>query len=389
MVDMAGEEASPSASAVERMRVIYVINEMWFFRSHFVAWALSARDSGLSVEILAAPGSGPAEPGLTCHASVARRGGLVPTGLWATAGQLRDLAGRGGDVVVHAFGLHGMAITVLARLRGLATPRVVSITGLGFIATLAPSLQWLARLAVGALARLCDRGRTVWLAENDSDPGLLGLSAAIREGRVVTLTGAGVDTANFPVAPLPAAPPLRLVFIARLIRSKGLDIVVEALRLARAAGQDVTLTIIGDADRANPRALTAEDLAAIAREPGVQLLGRRDDVAAQLGEHHLFVLPSRGGEGLPRALLEAAAAGRAAIVSDVPGCRDFVEDGRTGFVVPAEDPRALAEAIQRAAGADLAAMGSQARAKVVRLADIRKVTGTVVGIYRRLFAGGQ
>jgi glycosyltransferase involved in cell wall biosynthesis len=387
--DDRGERRATPADEVPASRILCVINEAWFFRSHFLPWARVAQDSGFRVAVLAAPQDGVAwaEPGIDLHAAGARRGGLVPRGLWTTAGELRDLArSDGGATLVHAFGLHGMAILALARLRGLSTPRVVSITGLGFLATAAPPLQWAARRATGALARLCDGPRTVWLAENDADPLALGLKPALGEGRVVTLAGAGVDLAEFTVRPLPKAPPLRLIFIARLVRSKGLDLAVAALRQARASGVEATLTVVGEADPANPQALTAEDCASLAAEPGVIWLGRREDVPALLADHHLFILPSRGGEGLPRALLEAAAAGRPALVTAVPGCRDFVEDGVTGFVVPPEDPGALAEAIGHAAASDLGAMGNAARAKVEREASLDEVAGRVVEVYRSLLS---
>jgi glycosyltransferase involved in cell wall biosynthesis len=114
------------------------------------------------------------------------------------------------------------------------------------------------------------------------------------------------------------------------------------------------------------------------------VLGPRTDIAALLADHHLFILPSRGGEGLPKALLEAAAAGRPALVSDVPGCRDFVVDGETGFIAPPENGGALTAALLHAATADLAAMGLKARQRVGETASVEAVAGTVVGVYRQL-----
>lgn len=384
--DDRGERKATPADEVPAPRILCVINEAWFFRSHLLPWARAARDSGFRVAVLAAPQYGVAwaEPGIDLHAAGARRGGLVPRGLWTTNGELRDLADSDGDApIVHAFGLHGMAILALARLRGLSTPRVVSITGLGFLATAAPPLQWAARRATAALARLCDGPRTVWLAENDADPLALGLHRALGEGRVVTLAGAGVDLAEFAVRPLPQAPPLQLIFIARLVRSKGLELAIAALRQVRASGVEAALTVVGEADPANPRALTADDYASLAAEPGVTWLGRREDVPALLADHHLFILSSRGGEGLPRALF-GGSGGRPALVSAVPGCRDFVEDGVTGFVVSIEDGNALAAAIGRAVGADLAAMGANAFAKVERVRSVGQVARQIGQTYLRL-----
>lgn len=175
--------------------------------------------------------------------------------------------------------------------------------------------------------------------------------------------------------------------VARMIRSKGVDLAVAALGQAHALGIDATLSIAGAPDPGNPRSYDAAELAAFAATPGVRMLGARDDIPALLAAAHLIVLPSRGGEGLPKALLEAAAAGRPAIVTDVPGCRDFVRPGKTGWVVPAGDVEALASAIAEAASADLVAMGGAARAVAEGSAGIAAIAGEVVAIYRRAVGG--
>jgi glycosyltransferase involved in cell wall biosynthesis len=317
----------------------------------------------------------------------ARRGGWRPQGLWAAARELTGMTERLQPAVVHVFGLHGMAIAALARLGGLRRPLVVSVTGLGFVATTRGPLRAAARALAVLTARHLDAARPVWLCENPADAAELRLGRAGREGRLTMLTGAGVDAARFTPVPLPDRPPLRLILVARMVRSKGVDLAVAAVERARSRGLDVTLSVVGAPDPANPRALGIEDLAALGRVEGVSLLGRRTDVDALLGAHHLFILPSRGGEGLPKALLEAAAAGRPAIVTGVPGCRDFVVHGESGFVVPPEDVEALAEAIARASRADLAAMGLRARAAVERSATVETVAEAVVAVYRRLAAG--
>lgn len=380
-----------AASTGDRPLVLFVVNELWFFRSHFLPWARVVRASGFDVAVLATPDDGAAAlaaEGIAVIASRSRRGGTRPEGLWAAAGQIRDvLAGRR-DVIIHAFGLHGMAITALARLRGVRAPLTVSVTGLGFLATQAGPRRAAGLMLAQGLRLALDGPATHWLVENTHDGPAIGLGARAL-GRVTVLTGAGVDPAAFTVDALPPRPPLRLILVARLVRSKGVDLAVAAIHEARRRGADVTLTVVGGPDAANPASCTPDELARFAATPGVSLLGRRSDIPALLAGHHLFILPSRGGEGLPRALLEAAAAGRAAIVSAVPGCREFVADGVSGFLVPPEDIEALAEAILRAAAAEpaaLAAMGDEARARVEQSASLAIITDQVTGVYRHLLA---
>jgi len=372
-----------------RPLVLCLVNETWFFRSHFLPWARLARRAGFDVAVLAsADGQAAvlADEGISLVPSLAARGGLVPRGLWRAAGQVRDMVAGRQPVILHAFGLHGMAVAALARLRGVRPPLVVSVTGLGFVAANGKAVRLAGGLVANMLRMVLDGDATRWLTENPHDGPRMGLNRAAAAGRVTVLTGAGVDPEAFAVRALAARPPLRLILVARMVRSKGVDLAVAALTLARRAGVDATLTLVGDGDPANPRSYDDKELAAFAATPGIRVLGRRADVAELLADHHLFILPSRGGEGLPRALLEAAAAGRPAIVTDVPGCGDFVVDDATGFVVAPGDVAALADAIGRAAKADLAAMGLEARARVERSGTVGIVGGQVVATYRTLLA---
>lgn len=382
-----GRQAGPGpAAGSPAPLVICLINEAWFFRSHFLPWARMARDRGFDLAVFTTPEAGaPAfGEGIAVVASAARRGGLLPRGLWRAAGQVRALAADRRPVILHAFGLHGMAIAALARIRGVRRPLAVSITGLGFLAASGAVRRLIGTVVVRLLAAVLDGPRTRWLAENSTDLAAMGLDRPDAGSRVTVLTGAGVDPAAFLSAPMPPRPPLRLILVARMVQSKGVDLAVAALARARRSGLDVTLTLVGDRDAANPASYGEQDIARFAATPGVQVLGRRTDIAALLADHHVFILPSRGGEGLPKALLEAAAASRPAIVTDVPGCGDFVVAGKTGFVVPAQSVTVLAEAIAAAAQADLAAMGQAARARVEEAGSVEAVGTQVVDAYRSL-----
>lgn len=372
---------------MRRPLVLCLVNEAWFFRSHFLPWARMAVAEGFDVVVLASPDSTVSErggEGITFVPSLAARGGLLPRGLWAAAGQVRDLVAGRRPVILHAFGLHGMAIAALARLRGVRLPLAVSVTGLGFLAARGTVVRAAGRTVAHGLRLILDGPATRWLTENAADGRIIGLGKAAAAGRTTNLTGAGVEPAAFEVRAMPDAPPLRLILVARMVRSKGVDLAVAAVAEARRVGLDATLTLVGDSDSANPASYDMADLRAFAETGGVRLLGRRTDIAALLAEHHLFILPSRGGEGLPRALLEAAAAGRPAIVTDVPGCRDFVRDGETGFVVRGHSVEVLVDAIRRAAASDLGAMGRAARARVEQTGTVAIVGGEVVATYRAL-----
>ncbi|AKC68302.1 glycosyltransferase family 4 protein [Pandoraea oxalativorans] len=193
------------------------------------------------------------------------------------------------------------------------------------------------------------------------------------------LPGEGVDLTHFAQAPWPAsdtakdtAPsPMRFLLIARLLRDKGVLEYVEAARTLRAQMPHIAFQMLGAADVENPTAITRSEVEAWQREGVVEYLGTTSDVRPFIANAHCVVLPSYR-EGLSRTLLEASAMGRPLIASDVPGCRDVIDNGVTGHLVPARDAAALTACLRTVAGtssAALAQMGDAGRAKVAREFD--------------------
>jgi glycosyltransferase involved in cell wall biosynthesis len=186
--------------------------------------------------------------------------------------------------------------------------------------------------------------------------------------RTAILPGAGVDPARYSQLAAPANPVPRVAYVGRMIKSKGVHVLVEAHRRLRASGIDMDLALYGDADSSNREAIPKEQLEAWNVEPGIAWHGRTEDVVAVWRAADIAVVPALGGDGMPRAMLEAAACGRPLVVSDVPGCRQFVRPGIEGLVVPPGDAGALANALAALAAdrpMQLSA-GAAARRKVVR-----------------------
>src|SRR5262249_51494740 len=151
------------------------------------------------------------------------------------------------------------------------------------------------------------------------------------DDRVALMPGAGVNTDVFTPQPPPADEPIVVGVVARLIRSKGIDLAVEAVKRLRATGMNIVLRIAGGVEAQNPEHVSDGEIAAWRATGGVELLDRISDVPAFWAGVHIACLPSRGGEGLPRSLLEAAACGRPIVTTDVPGCRDFIGDSGAGL----------------------------------------------------------
>jgi glycosyltransferase involved in cell wall biosynthesis len=226
--------------------------------------------------------------------------------------------------------------------------------------------------------------RTWFLFENRDDPREFGLAP---DGpQVVIVGGAGVDPNDFPVRPEAPAPPVRLAVVARMIRPKGIAEAVEATRRARALGAPVVLDLYGDPDPDNRLSIDEAELRRWSSEPGIRWHGRTDDVARVWHEHHIALCLTYYREGLPRSLIEAAAAGRPIVTTDIAGCRELVRDGREGFVVPPHDIDAAARAVVTLAGdaALRARMGAAANARFHERFTEAAVTAAVRKLYESL-----
>jgi glycosyltransferase involved in cell wall biosynthesis len=176
-----------------------------------------------------------------------------------------------------------------------------------------------------------------------------------------------------------------------MVRSKGIDVLMQAFTALRNSGVQLQLDLYGRSDADNPEPVAAESLKAWCRRPDATWRGHVADVADIWRRTDIFVLASRGGEGLPRALLEAAACGRPLVATDVPGNRDFVRDGVEGYLVPPDDPAMLADALARlASNADLRrAMGRAARQRFLGGYTEAHVQNSILEAYRSLLGNAR
>jgi glycosyltransferase involved in cell wall biosynthesis len=270
--------------------------------------------------------------------------------------------------------------TLAATLCGV--PVINNISGLGtaFIRT-----GWLTRI-VKRLYWLALRRSTTVFFQNADDRALFLAERLIQPNQARLIPGSGIDTAAFDPDryPLPDNAVFRFLLIARLIRDKGVLDYVEAARRLIASGANARFQILGFLDVDNRTAIPRAELHSWITEGVIDYLGAAEDVRPIIARADCVVLPSYR-EGASRVLLEAAAMARPAIASDVPGCRDIVEDRSTGFLCRVRDPVDLANRMQ--AMLDLTptkriAMGQAARAHVIT----RFGEAEVVARYREAIA---
>jgi glycosyltransferase involved in cell wall biosynthesis len=208
----------------------------------------------------------------------------------------------------------------------------------------------------------------------------------VARSKIALIPGSGVDTDALQPLPEPEGP-ITIGFAGRLLADKGIRALVQAHGLLRQRGERIDLLIAGNPDPANPASVSYEEAQAWGRQPGITWLGQIDDIVGLWRRCHVAVLPSHR-EGLPMSLMEAAACGRPMIAADAPGSREVVIDGKTGLLVPIEDPAALAEAIMLLASrADLRLQyGRAARELVLAKLSTAIVGRAIVDLYLGLAA---
>lgn len=382
-------ESTPSGS--KPAKLLFVVTEDWFFASHFLPMARAAIAAGFQVAVVTrvtAHGAAIEALGARVIPVPDERAARGPLAALRSVRRMAAIFRAERPDILHLIALKPVVLGGLAaRVAGIER-RIYAVTGLGILDAGERAAQRLARSGLRKMFRWGLAGpRTHYLFENEDDPVRL-LPAATPPERITIVGGAGVDLAHLPVAPMASMPPLRVAVVARMLWQKGIDVAVEAVRLARAEGAAVELSLYGTPDPANPRAIPIATLEDWSRLPGVRWHGRSDDIPAVWAAHHVCCLPSRGGEGLPRSILEGAACGRPVVTTDVPGCRSFVREGIDGLVVPPDNPAALAQAfITLARDPDgVARMGASARARVTENYTEEAVARSVAQLYARLLS---
>lgn len=164
----------------------------------------------------------------------------------------------------------------------------------------------------------------------------------IKVKNTIVLGGIGVDLERFSYVPFDNQNPVSFIFIARLLKEKGVYEYLEAAKKVKAKYPKTKFYILGGFDDENPFALRRSELETYLSSDIVDYPGHVENVADYLIKSSVFVLPSFYREGVPRSTQEAMAIGRPIITTDVPGCRETVENGVNGFLIPPFDTYALA-----------------------------------------------
>lgn len=222
------------------------------------------------------------------------------------------------------------------------------------------------------------------IVQNENDSKTLVDWGVLNFSKIKILKGSGVKLENFSNFTEPYGPPV-VCFAARLLREKGVYEFISAARLLKKRGINAKFILAGDLDENNPSGLNLDDLNKLKKEGSVEVMGFQKDIPALYSKSHIICLPSYR-EGLPKSLIEAAAASRAIVTTNVPGCQDAIIPDKTGLLVQVKNPSKLAEAIQWLIEhpKERIAMGQAGRKFVQKEFAIEKIVQDHIDIYDEL-----
>ena len=257
--------------------------------------------------------------------------------------------------------------------RWLGIPLLPNVTGLGSVFD---QDTWLFRI-VKSLYRTAFANCPEVYLQNSEDLELFVRSGLIERDQAVLLPGSGVDLCYFYPTSIPGKGLSQtFLLVARMLREKGVIEFAEAAGMLQKRYPEARFQLLGPFGTGKIGGLDERDIDALVRRTGVTYLGQTNDVRPFLAAADCVVLPSYYREGTPRSLLEAAAMGRPIITTDMPGCRDVVQHGATGYLCKprdADDLEAKMEQFLAGTQVEREAMGRASRSRMEDCFDERRV----------------
>jgi glycosyltransferase involved in cell wall biosynthesis len=326
------------------MRIVFVSNtsfSMWNFRRHVIQALLNdghqitclvgaddtcqhLRDMGVNVIELSLS-----------------RSGMNPLHelrlIWILYRHLKLISS---DIVISYTIKPNSYVPVLSRILGI--PSLAVVTGLGYAFLQNTTKAFLGRIFLRSGLR---NATYIWFLNRDDANVFINDNEKI-EKKISILQGEGIDTEYFDDKKFSEQSKSQYVFlmISRLLKDKGVEDYAEAARLVRMKYPYSEFRIIGSFDTNNPSAISIKTMEDWKQAGNIKYLGQKDDVRYDIANADICVLPSYR-EGIPFALIEAASMRRPLIATDVPGCRDVVIPGKTGYIVPVKSPEKLADSM--------------------------------------------
>ncbi len=370
----------------------YVINVDWYFNMHWLQRARAVKASGAAIHLVMGYTDRDIvdnllAEGFICHQWDIDRRSMNPVLNLSRFFDLYRILKKIEPDLIHAVTIKPNIFAGLLSYL-LKIPYVLSVTGTGIIFSGKSRRVKIARPFVRLLYKISRYNKTPrkFIFENREDREYFVSTGLCDDRDAVTILGAGVDTELFKAPAEKDSNTPIILFAGRLLWDKGLGDLVEAGRILRRRGVDFILQVAGIVDQATINSINRKVLEDWQREGLIQWLGTVKKMPKLISNANLVVLPTFYGEGVPRILIEAAACARPIIATDIAGCREIVDHGVNGLLVPARNTTALADAIASLLNDPelRKKMGSNGRQKAERCFSEQQVIAETISIYNEL-----
>ncbi len=366
------------------IKLCYLVTEDWYFCSHRLDLATSAINSGFDVSVIVRVnehGEDIRQAGVRLLPLNLSRRSTNPFNELKVIWDIYQYYKQQKPEIVHHVALKPVLYgTFAARLAGV--PVIVNaFAGMGWLFTSQSFMATTFKYCLKGVSRalLC---KTQIIVQNPDDYELLkrmGLKS------LSLIKGAGVDINIYKYVPEPNSVPL-VILTGRLLWKKGVGVFVDAARELKKKGVIARFALVGKPDDMNPSSISDEQLRQWELEEVIELWGKRNDMPDVYAQCHIVCLPSTYGEGIPKALIEAASCGRPIITSDRPGCREIVKHNENGFLVDPENLGDLTEKLELLINdsALRQSMAMKGRKMVEQSFSSNRIYGETIDLYNRL-----
>ena len=331
-------------------KLFFINNVDWGFTSFRLPIAKQAIEEGIEVHLITElTGKYKSEgllknSGIIVHNVNFKKGSSNPLYLLALLFKIFSILKNYNPEIVHLVTIKSVLIGGLAARLARINALVLAISGLGYTYIEQGLSAKIRKVLITFLYKIVLESKNIFIIFQNKDDKEEMLSKN-KDLPHLIIPGSGVDLLKFKFVEENITQTPKITMISRLLVHKGVLEFVEAAKLIKEQNVKAQFELIGDLDFDNPASLTLDQYKEIKESGNVVLKGYIEDIALELENTNLVVLPSYR-EGFPKVLIEASACGRAIVTTDVPGCREAVEHQKNGLLVPKENSFELAKAIR-------------------------------------------
>ena len=274
------------------------------------------------------------------------RSGLSFVEDWGTYRKLKGLLREKSIDLIFPYTIKPVMYSSLAG-RSLSIPVVGLVNGLGYIFTGNSPRQRLLRAIVVPVYRYCVAKNRAMIFQNTDDQQYYDINRLLSfSTRTRVVSGSGIDLEQFPWREPRGEKDVRFCFVGRLLTEKGILLFMDASKELKKQYPNAEFHVYGEIQEGSPNSITMGDLQSSIDTGMIIFHGRVNDIASELRKMDVIVCPSWYREGVPRSLLEALSVGLVVITTDTPGCRETVQFGVNGWLVPPRNLGGLVEAME-------------------------------------------